>query len=127
MLAWRRTLPANRGLAQVVEKRSDPVGQLRGFDRQRRFCDSQPHRNFRIWSQDFSYFPVDLPLDDEPSAESLEAVDDDEPDPEQVAPDRDVLSNEEYTAALEEVETRRRTFVYRKAVRSHLSDALFVH
>ena len=73
----------------------------------------------------FKRFPVDLPHDDEPSAESLEAVDDDEPEPERVEPDRDTLNEEEFAAALEVVEERRRTLVYRKAV-SSISDSLFV-
>lgn len=66
----------------------------------------------------FKRFPVDLPHDDEPSAEFLESVDDDEPDTERLEPDRDTLNDEEYAAALEEVETRRSTFIYRKAVSS---------
>jgi len=66
----------------------------------------------------FKRFPVDLPHDEEPSTEFLEAVDDDEPDSERVEPDRDTLNDEEYAAALEEVEERGRTFAYRKAVSS---------
>jgi len=66
----------------------------------------------------FKRFPVDLPHDDEPSAEFLEAVDDDEPDAERVEPDKDTLNDEEYAAALEEVEKRRIVFSYRKAVRT---------
>jgi len=65
----------------------------------------------------FKRFPVDLD-DVEPSAESLKAVNDDDPDPERVAPDRDTLNDEEYAATLEEVEQRRRVFSYRKAVRT---------
>ena len=72
----------------------------------------------------FKRYPVDLPHDEEPSAESLEAVNDDELDPERLEPDRDTLNDEEYAAALEE--GRRRTFVYRKAV-SHISMLLFGH
>jgi hypothetical protein len=76
----------------------------------------------------FKRFPVDLPHDDEPSTEFLEAVDDEEPDPERVEPDRDTLNDEEYEAALEEVEEFRRTISYRKAVRSILVNyALFGH
>lgn len=66
----------------------------------------------------FKRFPIELADDQEPSAEFLEAVNDDEPDPERVAPDRDALDDEEYAAALEEVEQRRRTLSYRKAVRT---------
>ena len=66
----------------------------------------------------FKRFPIALADDDEPSAESLEAVNDDEPDPERVAPDPDALNDEEYAAALGEVEQRRRTISYRKAVRT---------
>ena len=52
----------------------------------------------------FKRFPIDLPHVDEPSAAFLEAMNDEEPDPEEVAPDRDTLNNEEYAAMLEEVE-----------------------
>ncbi|KDR72463.1 hypothetical protein GALMADRAFT_73731 [Galerina marginata CBS 339.88] len=63
----------------------------------------------------FKRFPVDLPHEEEPTAESLAAVDDEAPEPDRMAPDEDALGEEEYAAALQEVEVRRKTFVYRKA------------
>jgi hypothetical protein len=69
----------------------------------------------------FKRFPIDLDHDHEPSTESLEAVDDDEPDPDRAEPDRETLNDEEYAAALEEVEERRRSLIYRKAVSSSVT------
>lgn len=44
-------------------------------------------------------FPINLAHDEEPSEDWLAAVDDEEPFPEQVTPDIDVLSEEEYANA----------------------------
>jgi hypothetical protein len=61
-------------------------------------------------------FPIDLAHDEEPSEEWLAAVDDEEPFPEQVAPDIDVLSEEEYATALEMLAKTRKLLDFRKAV-----------
>ena len=73
----------------------------------------------------FKRFPIDLDHDHEPSTESLEAVDDDEPDPDRAEPDRETMNDEEYAAALEEVEERRRSLIYRKAVSSSVMLCLY--
>src|ERR1700689_4692936 len=64
----------------------------------------------------FKRYPVDLDHDQEPSADRLESVNDEEAVPEPEAPDPDVLSPEEYVEALKRLEERRKLIVYRKAV-----------
>ncbi|KAJ3503663.1 hypothetical protein NLJ89_g8330 [Agrocybe chaxingu] len=59
-------------------------------------------------------FPVDLPLDVEPSAEALAAVDDDTAEPEPEEPKEDDLDAEEYQEALKRLQARRDLIVYRK-------------
>ncbi|KDR75455.1 hypothetical protein GALMADRAFT_140955 [Galerina marginata CBS 339.88] len=63
----------------------------------------------------FKRLPVDLPHEEEPMAEFLAGVDDEAPDPDRMAPDEDVLSEEAYADVMKEMEERRKTFVYRKA------------
>ena len=65
-------------------------------------------------------FPIDLPHDEEPSEESMASVDDEEPNPEQAAPDIETLSEEEYACAMEALEKRRTLVAFRQAV-SNLS------
>ena len=71
-----------------------------------------------IQHQYFKWFSIALANDDEPSAKSLEVMNDNEPDPEWVAPDPDALNNKEYAATLGEVEQWKRTISYYKAVRT---------
>ncbi|KAF9470323.1 hypothetical protein BDN70DRAFT_821516, partial [Pholiota conissans] len=63
----------------------------------------------------FKRFPIDLPHDEEPSAESLAVVDDEAPDPETTEPDSQRLTIEQFKAAMDLVEERRNLFAYRKA------------
>ncbi|KAJ3506986.1 hypothetical protein NLJ89_g6560 [Agrocybe chaxingu] len=62
----------------------------------------------------FKRFPVDLLLDEEPTAEHLAAVNDDEPDPDEESPKEDELTPEKYAEAVERLKERRRQIVYRK-------------
>jgi hypothetical protein len=73
-----------------------------------------------IQRQYFKRYPVDFPHDEEPAAEVLAAVDDDLPDQETQPPDSSIMSDEEYEAALEVLETRRKVLVFWKAVSSSL-------
>ena len=73
-----------------------------------------------IQRQYFKRYPVDFPHDEEPAAAALAAVDDDLPDPEMEAPDSATMSGEEYAAALEGLERRRKALMFRKAVSSSL-------
>jgi len=65
-------------------------------------------------------FPIDLPHDEEPSEEWSAAVNDEEPYPEQAAPDIETLSEEEYACAMEAIEKRQKLVAFRQAV-SNLS------
>ena len=71
-----------------------------------------------IQRQYFKRYPVDFPHDQEPPPEVLAAVDDDLPDQEVEAPDPSTMGDEEYAAAMENLETRRKTLTFRKAVSS---------
>jgi hypothetical protein len=64
----------------------------------------------------FKRYPVDLDHDQEPSAEHLKSVNDEEAVAEPEEPDSDVLSPEEYVEAMKRLEERRKLVVYRKAV-----------
>ena len=64
----------------------------------------------------FKRFPPELPLDEEPSLESLAGVDDDAPDEELQPPDRDSCAQEEYDALLTVFEERGKMVALRKAV-----------
>ena len=70
----------------------------------------------------FKRFPVDLPLDQEPTPESLAGVDDDAADNEAVPPDEDNCAPEVYEALLEQFQERSKLVAVRKAV----SRSLFV-
>ena len=63
------------------------------------------------------HFPIDLPHDEEPSEEWTASVDDEEPYPEQAAPDIETLSEEEYACAMEALEKRQTVVAFRQAVR----------
>ena len=61
-------------------------------------------------------FPINLPHNEEPTEEWLASVNDEGPDPEQVPPDIESLSNEDYIAAMKELEERQKLLAFRKAV-----------
>lgn len=61
-------------------------------------------------------FPIDLPHNEEPTEEWLASVNDEGPDPDQVPPDIESLSNEDYIAATKELEERQKLLAFRKAV-----------
>ncbi|PPQ79593.1 hypothetical protein CVT24_010043 [Panaeolus cyanescens] len=63
----------------------------------------------------FKRYPIELPHDEEPSEEHLQAVDDNSPDPEYPIPEEDALDPEKYSKAIAELEERRRLIVYRKS------------
>ncbi|RDB25587.1 hypothetical protein Hypma_006940 [Hypsizygus marmoreus] len=63
----------------------------------------------------FKWFPIDLPHDQEPSAESLAQVDDNAADPEPVAPNADELGAEEYEKEMADFECTQALIVFRKA------------
>ncbi|KAF9470937.1 hypothetical protein BDN70DRAFT_939316 [Pholiota conissans] len=64
----------------------------------------------------FKRFPIDLPHDEDPPAAILESIDDDaaDPVPEVVEPDPQRLTIEEFAAALEQIEARRKLLHFRK-------------
>ncbi|KDR83153.1 hypothetical protein GALMADRAFT_134648 [Galerina marginata CBS 339.88] len=68
-----------------------------------------------IFKRYFLRFPVELPHDQEPTAEFLASVDDSAPVPEYEEPDADTLSPEDYAAAIEKLDERRKTINFRKA------------
>ena len=61
-------------------------------------------------------FPIDLPHNEEPTEEWLASVNDEGPDPDQVPPDIESLSEEDYIAATKELEERQKLLAFRKAV-----------
>ena len=61
-------------------------------------------------------FPIDLPHDKEPSEKWSASVNDKEPYPEQVAPDFEALSEEEYACAMDELEKRQKLVAFCQAV-----------
>ena len=69
----------------------------------------------------FKRFPPEMPLDEEPSPETLASVDDNTPDDKFKPPDKDSCTQEEYDARLRECEERGKMVGLRKAV-----SALFV-
>ncbi|KAF8882628.1 hypothetical protein CPB84DRAFT_1851182 [Gymnopilus junonius] len=64
----------------------------------------------------FKRFSVDLPDDQEPTANELAAIDDDAVDPEQKKPDPETLSAEELSMAMEILEKRQKTLEFQKAI-----------
>jgi len=61
-------------------------------------------------------FPIDLPHNEEPSEEWLASVSGEMLEPDQVAPDVDSLSEEDYIAAWAALEKRQKLLAFRKAV-----------
>lgn len=74
----------------------------------------------------FKRFPVDLRDDEEPAEEWLDAVDDNVADPEPDAPDKDALSEEDFTLAMKKFKKRAETLDFRRhvslLVRFHVHD-----
>ena len=68
----------------------------------------------------FKRYPIDLEHNVEPAPEFLARVDDDEADPEVVAPDPSVLSLEEFNQATEAFGERRKELNFRKQVSREL-------
>lgn len=62
------------------------------------------------------HFPIDLPHNEEPTEEWLASMNDEEPDLDQVPPDIESLSEEDYIAATKKLEERQKLLAYRKAV-----------
>ena len=73
-----------------------------------------------IQRQYFKRYPVDFPHDQEPAPEVLAAVDDNLPEHEVEAPDPSTMDDQEYAAAMEILETRRKALMFQKAVSSSL-------
>jgi len=71
----------------------------------------------KIQSRYFRRYPVELPLDEEPSDEFTNAVDDDKADIEQEWPDPEKLTTEEYEAELERLKKHADLLAVRKGVR----------
>lgn len=65
----------------------------------------------------FKRFPVDLPLDQEPSFEHLASVNDEDADADAELPDETDLTPEECAAAKSKIEERAQLVVFRKGVR----------
>jgi len=70
----------------------------------------------KIQSRYFKRYPVELAMDQEPTPEFLSSVDDEAPDEEQIEPDQDKLSPEEYIAEVERLKERTLLITIRKAV-----------
>ena len=60
-------------------------------------------------------FPID-PHDEEPTDEWLASANDDKPEPDQVPPDIESLSEENYVAAMEALERRQKLLAFCKAI-----------
>jgi hypothetical protein len=71
-------------------------------------------------------FPIDLPHNEEPTDEWLASVNDEGPDPDQVPPDIQSLSEEDYIAATKEMEERQKLVAFRRAVSEILVVPVFV-
>jgi len=70
----------------------------------------------KIQSCYFRCYPVELPLDEEPSAEFTNAVDDEKPDVDQQQPDLEKLTVDEYKGEVERLRQRADLITVRKAV-----------
>ena len=68
----------------------------------------------------FKRYPIGLPHDEEPSQEALDAVNDDEADPEPEEPDPEKLTEAEYQGASRSLQENQKLIVYRKAVRGKM-------
>ncbi|KAF9471420.1 hypothetical protein BDN70DRAFT_938959 [Pholiota conissans] len=69
----------------------------------------------------FKRFPIDLPHDEDPSPEILNTIDDDaaDPEPEINEPDPQRLTIEEFAAAMQDIEDRKKLLNYRKGQIKH--------
>lgn len=67
----------------------------------------------------FKRFPLDLDESEEPSDETMAAVDDDAPDPEPLAPNEDLLSPEAFVLAVKAFQARTDLVTFRRAVSVH--------
>jgi len=70
----------------------------------------------KIQARYFKRYPIELPLDEEQSIETLAAIDDDAPDEEHPEPDRETLLPEEYEAEVTRLIERSKLITVRKAV-----------
>lgn len=70
----------------------------------------------QIVRQYLKRYPIDLPHNVEPSAEWLDAVDDNAADPEPEEPDEEKMSEDEYLAAIKKFEARSAVLNFRKMV-----------
>lgn len=70
-----------------------------------------------IYRKYFKRFPIELPHDQEPSAEHTEAVDDNQPDQDVETPDKESLTAEEYEKAVQGLKDRAELINKRKKVR----------
>jgi len=70
----------------------------------------------KIQSRYFRRYPVELPLEQEPSSEFSNAVDDEKPDAEQPEPDREKLTEAEYNAEVEWLKEYANLIAVRKRV-----------
>ena len=70
------------------------------------------------------HFPIDLPDDEEPTEEWLASVNDEEQDPDEVPPDVESLSEEDYIAVMRVLESRQKLLAFRRAVSSILVSML---
>jgi hypothetical protein len=70
-------------------------------------------------------YPIDLPHQEEPTADWLAAVDDDAPDPEQEEPDILTLGENAYDVAVQRLAERQSLLTFRKAV-SHTNVILIL-
>ena len=70
----------------------------------------------KIQRKYFKRYPVDLPHQEEPSADWLAAVDDDAPDVEEEEPVVDTNDDEEYAASVERMAENKVLLNFRKAV-----------
>lgn len=68
----------------------------------------------------FKRYPLDLAHGEEPTAEWLSMVDDDAPDAEKAEPDISTLDEDQYAAAMKQLEERKVILTFRKAVRVNL-------
>ncbi|PPQ88063.1 hypothetical protein CVT26_007993, partial [Gymnopilus dilepis] len=75
----------------------------------------------KIQRRFFKRFPIDLPDEAEPTAEELAKVDDDEIEPDFPEPERDKMSQQEYEAALDVLEERRKKLVFKKGIKRWLA------
>ena len=64
----------------------------------------------------FKRFPVEMPIDQEPSPEELAEIDDNAPEPEPVEPDEESMPKDEYDAAMKVFVDHHKLVTFRKKV-----------